>query len=390
MSELAIVDADAPNLATMQRADLPAIWDGYRSELDRLTATARTLTVTDSSQKAEIAIASTTRKALKRLRCNVEDKRKELTEHHLRAQQTINAAAREIKAIIEPLEARLLEQEQFAERQEAARKAKLTVERFEAMAPFGIDLTCYKLGEMTTEAFDALYENTALAAEAKMEAARKAEEERAAKAKADAEERERMRLENERLKKEAEEREASARAERAEAERLRIEAETKARLEREALEAKARSEREAAEAEARKLREKAERERKVAEEKARKEREAIEAKAKAEREALEAKLRAEQDAAAAGAKVEREAREKLEAENRAREEKEEADRWEAEQERLRAERAPDKEKLVALKTAFSEIKFPALSTSPGKEARDEIFAAANSLLRLIQSKIDTL
>ena len=179
----------------------------------------------------------------------------------------------------------LLSEETFAqvekasERKEAARKSALKSERSDLLKPYTEQSEIYPLGEMSQDAFDDLLNGMRLAHEARVEAFRKAEEDRIAREKAEAEDRERVRLENERLKAEAIQKEKELQAERA-----KVEAEKKA------LEAKAE-----------------------------KERKAIEAKAKAEREMNEAKL-----------KTERDAKEKLQAEIKAKADAEEKAKREAE------------------------------------------------------------
>lgn len=196
----------------------------------------------------------------------------------------------------------LLSEETFAqvekasERKEATRKANLKAERSELIKPYTEQFEIYPLGEMSQDSFDDLLNGMKLAHEAKIEAFRKAEEERIAREKAEAEERERIRVENERLKSEAIQKEKEMQAERA----------------------------------------KAEAERKAIEAKAEKERKALEAKAKAERELAEAKLRAE-----------REANEKLQAEIKAKADAEEKAKREAELK----EKAEQEAKIIAEKKA---------------------------------------
>lgn len=203
----------------------------------------------------------------------------------------------------------LLSEETFAqvekasERKEAARKAQLKSERQDLLKPYTEQSDIYPLGEMSQDAFDDLLNGMKLAHEAKIEAFRKAEEERIAKEKAEAEERERIRVENERLKAEAIQKEKERQAEIAKAEAERKAIEEKAQKERKALEAKAKAERELAEAKLKKEREaneklQAEIKAKAdAEEKAKRE---AEAKEKAE---YEAKIIAEKKAALAPDKV---------------------------------------------------------------------------------------
>lgn len=170
------------------------------------------------------------------------------------------------------LEGKLEDQEKFAERFEADRRAKLKADRLAILAPLGY-FDGNGLDTMTDVAFDALLGGLKAQIEAKEAAERQAEAERIAKEKAEREERERIAAENARLKAEAEakEKELAAERERAEAARQ--------RAENERLEAAAKANRERLEAEA----------------KAKAERDAIEAQAAKERAEAAAKLKAEQD-----------------------------------------------------------------------------------------------
>lgn len=151
---------------------------------------AKTIVITDESQKTEMKMAREARLFLREKRLDVEKARKQLKEQSLREGKAIDGIANVLKALIEPIEEYLERQEKFAEIKEA--------ERMEVL---------------------------------KIEAEKQAELERLAKEKAEAEERERIKLENERLHKEAEERERQMKAER-----------EKAEVEKRALEEKARKE----------------------------------------------------------------------------------------------------------------------------------------------------
>ena len=197
---------------------------------------ARSIIVTDASQKTDMAMARVGRLFLRDKRIQIEKARKELKEQALREGKAIDGIANVLKALIEPIEEYLEHQEKFVEikaAEEAERKRIEEEQRLEA--------------------------------------------ERIAKEKAEAEERERIRIENDRLKKEAEERERKIAEERKRVEAEKRAAEEKSRLEHEA------QERELAE-----TRRKAEAEKRAIEEKATREKAEIEAKAKAEREKAEA------------------------------------------------------------------------------------------------------
>lgn len=151
------------------------------------------------------------------------------------------------------LEGKLEDQEKFAERFEADRRAKLKADRLAILAPLnyfdgnGLDF-------MADVAFDALVAGLKAKIQSDKDEADRIEAERIAKEKSDREERERIEAENARLKAEAEAKEKELAAERARAEKERREAEEKATRERLASEAHARAELEAIEAQAAKER----------------------------------------------------------------------------------------------------------------------------------------
>ncbi len=118
------------------------------------------------------------------------------------------------------VEAELMEVEKFAERKEVASVAALKSERMELLTPYVEDANIYPLGTISEDAFNDLLTGSKLAYEAKVEAARAAEEKRIAEEKERLAEKARIKAENERLKLEAEEKEKSLAAERAETARL--------------------------------------------------------------------------------------------------------------------------------------------------------------------------
>lgn len=271
-SNLAKVDAD-----TLRESFTP-----HFESTHMLLAESTAIRVTDATQVSEIKASRAMRLKLKDVRVAADKTRKALKEDSLRKGKAIDGIYNVLMLALEPEEQRLLEQEQFAERAEAARKAKLQAERAEVLVSLGADPSLYALGEMNEQAYTQLRDGIKAANAARIEAERKAEEARIEAERKKAEEQARIRTENERLRKEAEERETAARAER-----------EKLEVEKRAIEAKAKAEREAAEKAAAAERAKAEAARKAAEEAARKQREEVEAKARKEREEAEAKARAE-------------------------------------------------------------------------------------------------
>lgn len=236
---------------------LLAEFQPHFNEASSLVAEAGLIKVTDATQVTEIRKARTMRLKLKDVRVAAEKKRKSLKEESLRTGKAIDNVARVIDMMTSGAEEALLEMEQFAERQEAKRKAELKASREILLAPYGIDTGFYQLGEMPEATFNQLLDSTRTAHEAKIEAAKKAEADRIAAEKAKAEEDARIRAENERLRLESEAKEKALRLGRekaaAEAKAAKEKADAEIRKEREAreaLEAKAEAERRAAAAKA--------------------------------------------------------------------------------------------------------------------------------------------
>ena len=82
-------------------------------------AKAKKIVVTDESQTDLMKEARVARLALKEVRVQAENARKELKEKSLREGRAIDGIANVIKALIVPLEQHLAQQEQFAERLKA-------------------------------------------------------------------------------------------------------------------------------------------------------------------------------------------------------------------------------------------------------------------------------
>lgn len=319
-----------PTSADALRLAFEPIFDKARA----LVAESAEIVVTDATQVSAMKAAKAHRIVLKNHRVACDKLRRELKEDSLNYGRAVQSAYNVIASIIEPEEARLEEAEKFAERAEAARQEGLRKSRTEALSPYAIDASIYPLGTMTDAAFGQLLEGTRLAHEARIEAAKKAEEDRVAREKADAEERARVKAENEKLRAEQEKAHREHEAEKARLIAEQREREEHARKELEASEAAAKAEREKAAAEIRKANEA---------------RAAAEAKVKAE---AEAKAKAERAAALVAKK---------------------------------AAAAPDAEKIHALAVSIMGIAIPEMTTDDGREfvawfadARDR-FAAAIEL-----------
>lgn len=164
------------------------------------------------------------RKTVKRLRLEIDKRRKDLNDGALKYQRAINAEAKRLIAEIEPIEGRLsaeednYEAEKLREKQqkenEKRERLQSRLNRLAAIGVAGVDLNA--LDVMDDGFFEAL-----LTAETAKAEARKAEEEQLRK---DREELQRLRFENERRESDAREAERRA-AEQARAEALKPEIE---------------------------------------------------------------------------------------------------------------------------------------------------------------------
>lgn len=284
-------------------------------EVEALVKESAAIEVTDATQVTEMKAAYKLRRQIADARVAAEKVRKEEKAAYLLMGKAIDGMNRQIVELAEPVEARLLEMEKFAERAEATRKEEKRRARAAALHPYGVDTSAFDLGGMPDGAWAQLLDGSRLAWEKK-----KADEAAAAEA------------EKKRREEEAAERKRLAQ------ENARLAAENAAK------DAAARAERERVDAE-----------RRAAEQQARSEREAIEAKARAEREAAQAKLAAE-----------RAERERLEAVEAARVKAEAKAKADAEKAARKAANAPDAAKLQALAAAFAAVPLPAMATLEGQ------------------------
>lgn len=289
--------------------------------------------------------ASTLRKKLVKVRTGIKEIHRVEKDFYLNAGRYVDALKNKLTLPIEQMEEKLSEIENHFAKLEADRLEAIRAERWGNLSQY-LESEPAGLATMQDIVFDNLLSGAKAAHVAKVEAELQAEKERIAKEKAEAEERERIRVENERLKKEAEAKEAQMKAEREEAERKLAETNRKAEEERKAVEENARIERERIEADNRKR---------------------------------EEALRAEQ--------------EKLKAELAEKEEKEKADREAKEAEEnariaaeKKAQRAPDKEKLLALAKSFEQVEFPALSTPEAAQILANITELRGKLVSYITEK----
>lgn len=342
--------------AALPEPDALALRDKFAGYYDAITTLrGQAETITKKDDPAQQKLARTVRLGLKNVRCDVERTRKTLKDESLRRGKAIDGFANVLKYLCEPVEEAMMEVEQYAERQEAARIAALVDDRTRALVTAGADPTIYNLGAMDDATWVIVLDTARKTQSERVAAEQRAAAERAQREQAEAEERARVRAENERLRKEREL------------------IETEREKERQAALAKQR----AVEEQARKEREAAETARKAAEAQARREREAAEARVRAEREARE---KAEAEAAAI----------KRQAEERQRREREAAEARAAAEAAAAAKSAlaPDREKLLAFADMIGEINVPELTTEPGKAVRVKVVSACTRLAEWVRKQAE--
>lgn len=336
----------AENVSVEKRNEVQSVLNHVFNGVAKMRKQLDSVVVSDSNDKVNMKLANTIRLGVRQVRLEAEKtfdaKRAEVQQQMLnyktedllwlKAKQTMQILTKEI-------EENARWKEETKERFEAEQKELRVQQRMVKVSKVAPEMARSEFENMSDETFEMFFAGIEKAYNDKIEAERKAEEERIAKEKAEAEERERIRIENERLKAEAEAKEKQIAEERA----------------------------------------KAEAERKAIEETAKRERAEAERKLKAEQE--KARIDAEK-AASEKAKLEAEIRAKTEAEEKARKEAEEkaiAEQKAKEAAEMKAKNAPDKTKLIELAAQIDGLNMPEIN---GKEAQRIL-----SNVRILLSKV---
>jgi len=329
----------AQNVSLEKRNEVQSVLNHVFNGVSKMREQLETVVVADENDKTNMKLANTIRLGVRQVRLDAEKtfdaKRAEVqaqmlsykTEDQLwlKAKQTMQILTKEI-------EENARWKEETRQRFESEQKELKVQQRMVQVAKFAPELQRSEFENMSDEGFNVFVAGIEKQYNDRIEAERKAEEERIAKEKAEAEERERVRIENERLKAEAEAKEKQLAEERA----------------------------------------KAEAERKAIEEKARKEKADADAKLKAEREAKE-KLEAELKAKAeAEAKAKRDAEAKATSELKAKQDAEK-----------KAKAAPDKAKLNDFAKMLDELPLPELKS----EEANKVLNDAKTLLAKVSAFI---
>lgn len=302
-------------------------------------ADAATVNVTSSDQVDEMRKAGQLRATLAEIRKSHEKTRKAVKDDALSECQAIDTIARHIRDMIEPVEARMKLEEDFARRERELLQAKMLDERTAKLQQFGVDTSEYNLATMSEHGFTELFEGL----EAQFKARQKWQEEEDARLLK--EETDRIHRENELAKENA-------------------------RLQKERDELQRKNDEAAA-------------------------------KAKAVKAAADAKLKAEKDKADAVLRAEQERSRKLQAEAEAArlaKEKEEWERAEAvrreelakKQAAERAAQAPDREKILAFAAEIRALRVPAMASAKADKIAIDIKQQTEKFYKWVESKAGEL
>ena len=241
----------AENVSLEKRNEVQSVLNSVFNGVAKMREQLDGVIVEDVNDKVNMKLANTIRLGVRQIRLDAEKtfdaKRAEVQQQMLsyktedqlwlKAKQTMQILTKEI-------EENARWKEETRQRFEAEQKELKTQQRMLQVSKIAPEIQRADFENMSDESFDIFYAGIEKQYNDKIEAEKKAEEERIAKEKAEAEERERIRKENERLKAEAEAKEKQLAEERVKAEEERKRIEEKARKEKEDLEAKIREEEE--------------------------------------------------------------------------------------------------------------------------------------------------
>lgn len=247
------VEQIAVNVSAEKRNEVQTVLNQVFNGVTKMREQLDSVEVSDENDKVNMKLANTIRLGVRQVRLEAEKtfdlKRSEVQQQMLsfktedslwlKAKQTMQILTKEI-------EENARWKEETKERFEAEQKELVVQKRIVEVSKYA-EINRIEFEAMSDESFNSFLNGLKATYEAKIEAERKAEEERIAKEKAEAEAREKQRLENEKLKSEAEKREKEITAERKANEEKLAQERAKAEAERKELELKAKKEREEAE-----------------------------------------------------------------------------------------------------------------------------------------------
>lgn len=321
---------------------------GAFSEAKKVVNEVKDIVVTDETQTDLMLKAREGRLALKKIRVDVENTRKELKEQSLREGRAIDGVANLIKALVVPVEEHLEKQEKYAEVAALKRIQEKYEDRVNKLSPFVDDISLFNLKDMSDAAFDNLLAMSKKAFEDKKAAEAKAEAEKAEQARLD-------KIEESRWRELAPYRDFIPNM---------PDLRTLSEEDYQKLLTSAKQKKSDKDAQ---------------DEKIRKENEELRKKAEADRKAKEEAEKKLADEKAAQERKEREAKAAEEAKKREEEEK-----------KRQALLAPDKDKLIELAGTIDKIPFPALSSKEAGDVANEVQAKLSGLSNYLREKAKTL
>lgn len=142
----------------------------YMATIRKHIDSAKVIVILDETDCEGMKQARETRLELKRIRVDVERRRKSLKKNVVLEGKAIDGMANIIKYLIEPVEASLQEKEDFVRLAEERRMKELGEKREAALAEFDVDCTHIDLGAMAEEAFGSLLASSRAGHIAKKEA----------------------------------------------------------------------------------------------------------------------------------------------------------------------------------------------------------------------------
>jgi hypothetical protein len=177
-------------------------FEPFEKQANEWKEKAMAMVVTDVNDKQGMQEARAARLALRQVRLSVKDKYNELKEESRRKGQMLDLINRTLTSLIEPLEAHLQEQEDYAEVQAAKQKQALIDDRLKQLEPYrtpGDGMNNLPLGDIPEETFISILGGLQAAKTAKEAAAKEAERIRLENKQKTKEERERNRKEAEKI-----------------------------------------------------------------------------------------------------------------------------------------------------------------------------------------------
>jgi len=197
-----MVIAQESKVGTQVAIELSNVFFPIQEVSEVLAIKAKELIVRDMDDVDTMKKARELRLELKKIRCDVENKRKVLKEESVRRNKAIDGVANIIKFLIIPAEEHLEEQEKFIENKIKEARDKKIRERTDKIIDLDGDSAIYNLGDMSEDSFGDLLDSLTYQREKKKQEAVKLEADRIAQEKKDRVEQERIKKENEKLRKE--------------------------------------------------------------------------------------------------------------------------------------------------------------------------------------------